>query len=933
MVTFSVTVDNSASVPSSMSAPTLTGAAGSASLVLASTPDDGGSPITSYEYQVDLAAGDFSAPTVSGTQAPASLGSTITVTPLAEGSYKARSRAVNAEGAGAWSAASANATVTASTGATVLYQQDFTTDRTADFGGDAMTHFPGAEFQVSGFTGWLGTTGGGAMAWGFSDPTITSRQIEVAVIPGQEIEIYWVYDLPTSFDGSSYTVTGVTPRFYAEYLNSSGTVLSSVTLSTPDKAGFYIMAAAPTGATTARIRFQRRATSTEAAPMVIYYAQINEISASGATPVPQNPPRLPWPLPLMGGVGESISYDYADAFTTAIDEIEIVSAPAGLGATVSGTVLTLTPTEEFPASAVFGNTPQEIFIRGMKGATPSLGAQQVLAYAETFPAMSLRPIETIYLEDGHFQVVDPIYWVKGGVWPLRSTITAKPAWLTTNPNGVLDGFATGAVGPQTSVQATVTDNAGNTIAVTVPIEIVAIDRTSPTVIAAADGDIKTATGVTAAAPTGGVFRLVDGDTYELGNWFRVNLPANDPIIIMGPETGTAYINPGFIGQGHGVWIEGNIEFRRTALPTPTADLETNLGLRTGSDWGTSEMKEVYWAEFGEPRSFTRFKGVTFRGFETDLSNETTWRIRDNGSGIFYDFGDPPTGALPTTGPEAIGIYRGGLELSTMSLCQDSVFEACAHPMRIVGPMAGFARNSATKTRVDNVRVQGGDGSVVADNIFSIRTNCKQDEHQDGVQSTSTPQGPCGERVVIKDNFMVDEGWVLVQFLQMNMGSAGSFDYPDDPRLVANDWYFARNVGTATENNAFNPQATLGIMEDNLLVGDPDSNGFTGGGTSVIVRREGSSKIVASRNVFGTLSADTSRSAWTLDGNLIFNGGDATSLGGLTFLDIFPNMATPATYADPREAVKNGAAANTARFWRDDTSGFTQGPNWLSDGLM
>lgn len=109
----------SATIPAQMSAPTLVGGVEEATLTLAAAPADGGSTITSYGYEVDVAAGDFSSPVAQGTQTPANLGNPINLSPLAAGDYKARSRAINAVGNGAWSAASADATVTAAPAGTI----------------------------------------------------------------------------------------------------------------------------------------------------------------------------------------------------------------------------------------------------------------------------------------------------------------------------------------------------------------------------------------------------------------------------------------------------------------------------------------------------------------------------------------------------------------------------------------------------------------------------------------------------------------------------------------------------------------------------------------------------------------------------------------------------------------------------------------------
>jgi len=101
-------------VPAQMSAPTLTGGAEGATLTLATpAPDDGGSAITLYNWEVDAASGDFSSPVLTGSQSPGNLGTAITISPLTGGDYKARSWAVNGEGAGIPSPASTEETVSA----------------------------------------------------------------------------------------------------------------------------------------------------------------------------------------------------------------------------------------------------------------------------------------------------------------------------------------------------------------------------------------------------------------------------------------------------------------------------------------------------------------------------------------------------------------------------------------------------------------------------------------------------------------------------------------------------------------------------------------------------------------------------------------------------------------------------------------------------
>jgi hypothetical protein len=112
--------------PAQMSAPTLAGGTNAATLTLAAPPHDGGSAITSYAYEVTTAAdAGFASPVAQGTQTPANRGTPISLDPLTAGDYIARSRAINAIGSGAWSAASPVATVSDPVAAGAIQAEDW----------------------------------------------------------------------------------------------------------------------------------------------------------------------------------------------------------------------------------------------------------------------------------------------------------------------------------------------------------------------------------------------------------------------------------------------------------------------------------------------------------------------------------------------------------------------------------------------------------------------------------------------------------------------------------------------------------------------------------------------------------------------------------------------------------------------------------------
>ncbi|WP_333835016.1 fibronectin type III domain-containing protein [Rubrimonas sp.] len=110
-----------ATAPMPMGAPTVTGGIELAMLSFAAAPADGGSPVDLYGYEVasaDDAA--FAAPVALGMQAERM--PDVAISPLAAGSYIARTRARNAAGWGAWSPPSAAASV--STAATAPAAMD-----------------------------------------------------------------------------------------------------------------------------------------------------------------------------------------------------------------------------------------------------------------------------------------------------------------------------------------------------------------------------------------------------------------------------------------------------------------------------------------------------------------------------------------------------------------------------------------------------------------------------------------------------------------------------------------------------------------------------------------------------------------------------------------------------------------------------------------
>jgi hypothetical protein len=209
-----VTVAAAATAPAAMNHPDLTGGGGGASLTLGAAPDDGGAAIARYDYEIDTLGGDFSASIAAGQQDPAARGEPVPVAPLAPGDYVARSRAVNAVGAGPWSAPSPAATVTAAAsppayvdvaldGAAFIQPSDTApvTDQIVHF------HLDAALMAIEAATA--------ATALSQSFDSFDFRR---------ELEVYWRVKNPdgTTYDERAYDAAPADLRFHPNYKTGGG---------------------------------------------------------------------------------------------------------------------------------------------------------------------------------------------------------------------------------------------------------------------------------------------------------------------------------------------------------------------------------------------------------------------------------------------------------------------------------------------------------------------------------------------------------------------------------------------------------------------------------------------------------------------------------------------------------------------------------------
>ncbi|MDK3072781.1 fibronectin type III domain-containing protein [Sedimentitalea sp. JM2-8] len=146
-----ITLSAAATVPATMSAPTVTQTGStSISVDLAAAPDDGGSSITSYDLRWQPDGGPWTE--VTGISDPEAI-SGLTASTL----YNVQTRAVNAVGQGAWSASGSDTTAAGG----VTYSDDFTSDTSASYtsGNGTMTYNSSDDtLEYTLGDGWTGIT-------------------------------------------------------------------------------------------------------------------------------------------------------------------------------------------------------------------------------------------------------------------------------------------------------------------------------------------------------------------------------------------------------------------------------------------------------------------------------------------------------------------------------------------------------------------------------------------------------------------------------------------------------------------------------------------------------------------------------------------------------------------------------------------------------
>jgi hypothetical protein len=801
-----------------------------------------------------------------------------------------------------------------------IYVNDFASNRSADF--DAPTAWSHIAQAYDENDASLGADSVGAMYFGQGQTGIIQQSITRAV-SGNEVEIYW---LMQGVDHAASGATGTpTLRTYVEWLNFSGDLVGvrSANISNQDTGVNSYVATKPAGATQLRIIFERR---TDLWALTLYKLQILDVTASGQTPVLRA--ERPYQFSVLTSEGVATELDFASSFDPPITALEIVSSPANYRATTRGSVLVLNPLDgiALPQSAAEG-LEDTLQVRGIRNGMQTFAVIQFFAYAQEATPLRLKTTPpTILLEDGHAQVVGPVSYVAGGTEPYTCIVTQKPAWLDQGPNGLLAGIASGS-GVQQSVVATVTDGQGQSVTVTVPITIGSIDRAAPQVItpALAGNNLWGAISLNQTGPT--VVQLTDGIYTAMGNIFEVGRDHDKPVIIMGPATGEARIrNVVVLNRSFGIWFE-KVVFERVDLTG--IDNTNSLSDRSRPDMRSKTLiSEI--DHFPIPPSFNRWTNCLSRGFVTDLTNET--EIGSNGDADVWftregENGEPiyaSTGTLPTTGRWATTAYGAGFNLQGFGIIQDTHVEGSVFPFSLAGPCVGLFNTSANQTRTDQLRFEQAFDCVVHGHRVGDRAtdvpflNSKQSEHQDMMQSIANSGRSVGHRVWVKDLFMNGMQQPGVQGIQLNMGSAGSYDDQDPPNLWAVDWLIEDSLFVVTLVNALNAPGFLGEIRRCAFLPDPTlSNPLTGLSTNKIRLQEASSAIMSDSLLSDFALDGAPRNPWTLVGNLVLEENASI------VPTLLPNIYTAPTFNDPRLGV-----ASEARFYRDPAIA-PQGPSWLS----
>jgi len=833
-----------------------------------------------------------------------------------------------------------------SSDALLLYSNDFATDRSADFtnGSATWAHQSGTSYadRSPNEGNYQYAAVDGAMVLGAAVSGNADGLIRIPCTEGQAADIYMLLNLP----GAS-TVCDISYR----YVSSIFTVLQETLHQNETGIIERTFGAAPANTAFFEISFLKKGVNTGG--LEIFALESRDMAGRVA---PTFTGKLPYHLAQKMYLNEQRTWDFSAAFDNATGVIFEDSEPHSTDG------LSLTLTADTVIGTYAGAETQHAYEKRVYGENNGVRTRTPLSLplivhdpaALAIRTDHIRPQDTVAEVNRHF-VWDTISYVTGGAWPYTCTVTAKPSWAAEIGNGVLEFTAPATPQAAQDVTVRVTDSKGDFVDVTRSVTVIAEVQADGSPFAdfamrddsgsphaggteGAPVNLRTLAGTLEDKPI--IVRLGSG-VFEFGNWYGILRDPDKTIYFLTPSDGSAIIKDAISFNVACGFSFGPVKVKAYTKPADNLSerqraLVRSQGVVPGGFW----IRSQNW-----------FRDLVIEGFEDDISNATEsqnwiWRIRTDSGHVgepIYSYA-PTTDTrpewisanLPTDGTEyGVAYYGGGIDLhwpaSVEGLTLDKVTVGLGDSTQS-SYYSGIRSNTGVRT--DFRRVQAGAfGSVIRD----LRTTPKShagnhysSEHTDldqGVQSGTSTQ--CSKRVFTFDGAFIGtrEG---IQGVQQNTQiSNDGVNNLRDPENAYEDleWHSCLMLGDLTNI----VRATFGnLLFDTCLIGGaPDTTTDLQNGITAI-RAVTASRVVLRNTLYVRINNEGQVDVALENCDTIANA----IAGGA-----FPNVNNGAlTYLDPRDAVENGAAANTARLWLDPDSAWglanpTIGPAWLRDGVM
>jgi len=731
----------------------------------------------------------------------------------------------------------------------------------------------------------------GAIQFGTALPLATSEThiISKPFAAGRIMEAYII----------ASASAGTTLRVTLRLKNAVGGTTWSQAITSALNGFTVITPAAPAGTVAAEMIFELRGIAGNldgVRKLTLHKLKMVDITDSGPTPIYNNAtPQHNSPHAYLGE--QTLGIDYAVAFTGTVTHYGY-SGPEPH--TWTGSILRITPDAEISPTA-------SRFITAFNGPLESNAACRLYLRVYPTPAVLSLPLDQTPILDAievdrPMRVIHPQSAVSGGVEPYTYSVTNKPDWvIQEDHNDLFFGIAPATPQALVNMVVRVTDQRGDFVDVTYPIQVVATRSRTPFITIAPTLDLKTAIG--ANKGNGRVIQLQAG-TYSMGKWYRFHIgdPAN-PMIIRGVGNATVMTGALATDECEGLIFE-NMACRFTTRPA----IYNTTGV------------------FSALGRYNRYYDLDVEGWTEPITDLTGW-LRPE---LYAHEG-------------VVKVFGTGMVVDNMSVRKVQSGFGC------VGREIGIYRSNLRLIRDDMVNASQIKGLVIyRTNGYTFDGNHNSGEHRDFFQSMGD-NSPGVHEVTLYECFFSGGQAVIAGIA--NEGVQGCY--------IENDGYNYNATRNPLQGNTIERANTrFRIRSSTFFAGSNYGMYFFGhvdckadrcvaighpeqmSGKISALQNAGMSEVLATGLIHegvGFVYAPTvviGRNQAVLSGSVNVSGTGATAPA-----TIFPNWNnTGLAYEDPREAVANSQPASAARFWIDPAGAWSLanpavGPTWLRTGTV